>query len=98
MATRAEDYWTCSKCFNLQTRKDPWYEGDVCDVCHQKIMEKEEGKWHSHLDMLHKLVGKMQTAEQDGCDHLFKIIPKSGRRFGVKLWACEKCEKVVQST
>ena len=98
MATKAEDHWTCSKCYNLQDRKAPWYEDDVCDLCHEKQREKDEGRWHAQIDILHKLVGKEPNADQTGCFHLFKIVPKSGRRFGVKLWACDGCGKVVQAS
>lgn len=98
MATRIADIWTCSNCHNFQNKDSLWFDGDICEICHEKIREREEGRWHAQLDILHKLVGKSQNSEQDGCTHLFRIIPKSGRRFGVKLWACEKCEKVVQSS
>ena len=98
MATKAEDHWTCSKCFNLQNRMAPWHPDDVCGICYDKHWEKEEGRWHIQMDLLQKLVGRSPDPDQTGCFHNFIIVPKSGRRFGIKLWACEHCEKVVQAS
>jgi len=98
MATKAEDHWTCSKCFNLQDRMAPWHSDDTCDICYDKLREREEGRWHAQLDILQKLVGKQPNSDQTGCFHNFIIVPKSGKRFGIKLWACEHCEKVVQAS
>ncbi len=94
MVTKAEDLWECSKCHNLQNRTAPWHPDDVCEICH----EKEETRWHAQLDLLHKLVGRDPDPDQTGCFHNFIIVPKSGKRFGIKLWVCENCEKVVQAS
>lgn len=98
MATRIADIWTCSNCHNLQSKDNLWFDGDVCEVCYEKFREKSEVRWHQQLEIMKGLIEKAPTAIQKDCFHVFKIIPKSGSRFGIKLWLCDNCTKVVQSS
>jgi len=76
----------------------PWHPNDVCSICYEKGRELEDGKWNLQLELLKNLVGQNPNSNQTTCLHDFRIIPKSGRRFGTSLWGCDKCEKVVQSS
>lgn len=33
--TREEDIWLCRECLNLKGRHDLWFEGDICEDCHE---------------------------------------------------------------
>lgn len=98
MATKIADVWTCAQCHNFQTKDSLWFEGGICETCHDKNRERDEGRWHAQMDILQKLVGRDPEPDQVKCFHNYVIVPKSGRRFGVKLWACEACGKVVQAS
>lgn len=32
------------------------------------------------------------------CNHAFIKVPKSGNKFGIKLWKCQNCDKIVQAS
>lgn len=98
MVTRLADIWACARCHNLQGKHDQWFDGNICEECYDKAEEARDARWHAQLDTLHKLIGKQQTPEQEQCAHEFKIVPKSGKRFGIKLWVCDHCTKVVQAS
>jgi len=85
MATKINDIWPCTNCGNLQGKNDQWFEGDICEECYVKYRKKS-------------MVGQQKNAIQKDCLHSFKIIPKSGARFGIKLWQCETCATVVQAS
>lgn len=97
MVTKRADIWVCFNCGNLQGKHDQWFEGDICEVCYEKYRKKSEVTWHQQLEVLMDMVGKKPNGIQQDCIHTFKIIPKSGARFGIKLWQCETCGTVVQA-
>lgn len=97
MATKINDIWTCANCGNLQGKHDQWFEGDICETCYVKYRKKSEVNWHQQLEILLGMVDQQKNAIQKDCLHTFKIIPKSGGRFGIKLWQCETCGTVVQA-
>lgn len=98
MVARMAEIWTCSNCHNLQTTDNLWFDGSICELCHDKIRERSEVGWHQQLETMKRMMEKTPTTLQQECFHTFKVIPKSGSRFGIKLWLCENCTIVVQAS
>ena len=75
----------------------------ICSECGTKYSSPELTpppgiNWHQQLEVLLDMVGKKPNGIQQDCIHSMKVIPKSGARFGIKLWQCETCATDVQAS
>lgn len=37
--TKSDDIWNCHRCGNPQGRHDLWFQGDLCEACHNSTIK-----------------------------------------------------------
>jgi hypothetical protein len=48
--TKQEDIWSCYECSELKGRHDLWFDGDICENCHDEKQERDFNKqFHAYM-------------------------------------------------